>query len=36
MLYAVYCSNQPNLTHPKTCIGQYIETVYTELYALGQ
>jgi len=24
------------LTQHKTCIGQYIETVHTELYALGQ
>ena len=36
MSYAGYCYNLPILTQNKTCIGQYIETVDTELYALGQ
>jgi len=36
MPYVVYCNNLPILTQHKTCIGQYIETVDTELYALGQ
>jgi len=37
MSYAVYCNNLPILTQHKTCIGQYIETVDTEVtYALGQ
>ena len=36
MWYAVFCNNLPILTQHKTGSGQNIETVDTELYALGQ
>jgi len=36
MLHAVYCNTLPILTQHNTSMGQYIETVDTELYALGQ
>ena len=36
MTYAVFYNNLPILTQHKTCIGQYIETVDTELYAVSQ